>query len=79
MSEAFPCSIPAGFSLDYQTLRFFADAMPQPAWIAGIHGHLYLASGLSFPVCDRVTGGKEVHWHRSRQTRLPETSSLEKD
>lgn len=61
MSEAFPCSIPAGFSLDYQTMRFLADAMPQPVWFAGTHGHPIYANKQWYDYTGLTTDILEAH------------------
>lgn len=44
MFDAFTLHIPAGVSLDIQTLRFFADAIPHMVWIADTDGHLLYAN-----------------------------------
>lgn len=43
-TEAFSWRTPTGLTLDMQTLRFLADAIPHQVWIVDVQGHLLYAN-----------------------------------
>ncbi len=77
MFEAFSLHVPAGISLDIQTLRFFADVIPHMVWVAEAGGHLlyankqwYAYTGLTFTNAEEMLQAWLSTYHPEDRAKL---------